>query len=175
MPVPYRLATINQRREPASDQLAAPTEGDAGAGRIASLAACGERRLMQEELLEGEALARPLGLGEVAGEVRRGQRIAGAGEAPPGSKLGWQRLRGMARERHDLPRPLAHSLGSEALGGGMDRDDPGRVKPRGQRGGALRAQELVGLDPQPRAVELPVQEQPRSLAQAFDEPSMFQT
>ena len=103
----------------------------AGPARLASLAARGERRLVQEELLEGEPIPSPLGLAEAVREVGDRQRIAGARQVPAGAKLRRQRLEGVARQRPHLPRPLAEPLGAQPLGRGMDRDDARSCGARG--------------------------------------------
>ena len=153
-----------QRLKPAGDQLAGSAQGDAGPARLAALAARGERRLVQEELLEGEPIAGPFGLVEAGRKVGDRQRITGARQLAAGAKLRRQRLERVARQRLHLPRPLAQPLGAQPLRGGMDRDDAGRVEARGAAAGApwrrpvARRQEFVRLDPKAGAVELPVEQ-----------------
>ena len=57
-----------QRPEPALDQLAGRAEGDAWSVDLATLPASGERRLVQEELLEREPVAGSLRLARLPGK-----------------------------------------------------------------------------------------------------------
>ncbi|OLE35199.1 MAG: hypothetical protein AUG48_11425 [Actinobacteria bacterium 13_1_20CM_3_68_9] len=159
-----------QRLEPALDRLARLAERRAGSPCLATLAARRERRLVQEELLERQAVARPIRAGEGVGEVGRRQGVPGAGEAPASSKLGRQRLQRVAGQRLYLPGPVADPLGAQALGGRVHGHEPRRVN----SGGAVGAGDLVGLDPEGGAVELAIEQQPHALAQPVREPRLVE-
>ena len=123
-----------KRGDPAVDKLAGRVEARAVGAPAALAPPRGERGLVEEELLEDQPAA---GVGGLLGglrEVGRPQRVGLAGKAPPGAKLGGQRLDRVLGLREGLPGPLAQPLRADRLARGMNRDESGRM----QAGRALR-------------------------------------
>ena len=111
-----------QRLDPAPDALpwlAEPRRRSRGAVRALARR---QDRLVEEELLEAQPLAR--GLDFLAGlrEVHGADRVGGTGEPAAGAQLRRQRLEHVADPADRLLHPLPQALGFELLGAGMNRD-----------------------------------------------------
>ncbi len=111
-----------QRLDPAPDtlpRLAEPRRRSCSAVRAL---ARGQDRLVEEELLEAQPLAR--GLDFLAGlrEVNGVDRVGGPGEPAAGAQLRRQRLEHVADPTDRLLHPLPQALGFELLGTGVNRD-----------------------------------------------------
>ena len=151
-----------------------------GPARLASLAARGERRLVQEQLLEGESIPSPLGLAEAVRKVGDGQRIAGARQVAAGAKLRRQRLERVARQR---PRTChAHSRSRWARSrseAGWTGTMPGRVESRRGAARPLRGPSPAGRNScastrKPERSSFPYSKQPRPGLQALGQPGLVE-
>ena len=102
--------------------------------------------------------------------MSRRQRVAGARQPAASSKLCRQRLERVPGERLYLPRPVANPLRAESIGGGMHGHQARGV----DSGAVLAVGEFVRLDAKARAVELPVEQQPRPLPQPLGQPRLVE-
>ncbi len=123
--VPGRLE--RQRLDPAPDLLARLAEPRRRPRRPVRPLARRQDRLVEEELLEAQPLARLLDVLLGLGEVDRLDRVGDSRQPPPHPQLRRQRLEHVAatdatRLLHPLPQPLCFQL----LGSGMD----GNQRPR---------------------------------------------
>ena len=154
-----------QRVQPGGDPILGRGQSDPLAPRDPPAAAGDQGRLVEEQLLEGEALPGGLGGMLLSGKVRRRQAVGGARHAQFPAQAPGDRLHRVPGHRHRLPNPLADALRAQSLGGRVHRDHPGGVEASGCSG-HVRVQELVLGDVEAALLELPAQQQPR----AGDEP-----
>ena len=119
-----------QRRQPVSDTRTALGERDPAVTRDTAAAPGDQRRLVEKELLEGEALPRRLGGVLVRREVRGGQRVLGTRQPQLPAQATGNRLDRVARLRDRLPGPLANALRAQALARRVNGNDSGGVEAR---------------------------------------------
>ena len=171
--------------QPGADELAGSAQPGRPEGRHPLAAPNLQRGLVEEQLLVGEATAGERRSGPRGGEVDRDPRVGGAGEATPHAHLARKRLDHVGGEPQRRPDPLADPLDPEALPGGMDRDDPGRVEAGRGAGlvpdripaagaGRLDAEDLVGVGPEAAAVEAAAEQHPDARLQAIGQPGLVE-
>src|SRR6478735_9901703 len=117
-----------QGADPRRDLLPAVGQANAAIAGDSTASSRDEGRLVEEELLEGEALPGRLGGMLVRREVRGDQSIIGAGQTELAAQATGDRLDHVARLWDRLPDPLADSLRAQPLARRVDRDDPRRVQ-----------------------------------------------
>ena len=164
-PAPRELARVAERdRSPRTASCPAPARASAAWWTISSSKASRSRAL--------SASCRRVG------KVHRPQRVGDAGKPAADPQLRRQRLGRAGGELGGLRDPLSNPVRAQALGGRVHRHEADRVQAKllvRRRGIRTRfADDLVGLDPKPRAVELAAQQQMRPRGESLDQPRLVE-